>query len=345
MIKRSRSYWHGYWWYRNLGRSTRSYHFSASILNIIICDIVLTHKQLNNMNRLKLAWNGAFKKEVGTAPSPTGWIAPPPVSARPNYVSDLNYPLQRKRSSSMSDIAGILTKEQPLSRKLSRKMSRTTDTTKRMSINILGAGSTKNYTSLALAAAQDTTDDSDTSNVSEIEDVVNDSLSITEKLHMACIRGKLNDMIEILNEYQEDNPSMHIDFNAQFLDKTCNGCALLHRAAKYQRIDIMNYLWERGASVDVQDVLHATPLFYAVSSGSVRASSFLLSKRASVNVRDKFECSPAWAALKNGHLEIVRLLLLFNADIHYKVRQGQTLLHLACEVCLLFFFAFCNSTE
>jgi ankyrin repeat protein len=280
------------------------------------------------MQRLRLALNGAFKRDTSVAPAPPLTSRPTLVSTRHQTMSvvDVQTPLKRKRSSSMSNISSVLSKEVTLSRKLSRKISRTGELFVKMSS--CSDHSVKNITSLAIAAQE--TDDTDTSVVSDVEEVI-EGLTITERLHAACVKGKLNEMIEILDMYQEQNPTLCLDFNTQFLDTSCNGCTLMHRAAKYQRVEIMNYLYERGCSVDVKDVLHATPLFYAVSAGSVRSTSFLLSKNASVNIRDKFENSPAAAALKNGHLEVVRLLLLFNADIHYKVRQGQTLLHLAAE--------------
>jgi hypothetical protein len=284
------------------------------------------------MKTLRSVWKGTFKKESSSS------MRAIPTTARLNYTGNTDphatSPIQRKRSSSMGDIFQLGKDiNEPMSRKrLSRKLSAAPD--KRASISFGGLEATiKNYTSLAIEVGREHTDESDYT-ASEVEEVIseNTALTVTEKLHATCIRGKLPEMIQLLEQYEKDNEGVHLDFNTDFLDNTSNACTLMHRAAKYQRVDIMNYLYDRGASVEVKDVLDATPLFYAVSTGSVRASSFLLSKHAAVNIRDKFECSPAWAALRNNHLEVVRLLLLFNADVHYKVRQGQTLLHLACEV-------------
>ncbi|KAL0479880.1 ANK1 [Acrasis kona] len=156
-------------------------------------------------------------------------------------------------------------------------------------------------------------------------------LSITEKLHKACTQGKIDGLTALLELLSPDQNAI-IDINNDYLDATNNKCTLMHTAAKYQRISVMHLLWTKGSSVDIVDSIGATPIFYAASAGCTRACAFLLSKNAQVNIRDKFDHTPLYVALRSNHFEVARLMMLFKADIHFKVTQkGQTLLHAACS--------------
>jgi ankyrin repeat protein len=150
------------------------------------------------------------------------------------------------------------------------------------------------------------------------------SEELTEMIHNAVVEGKLKLISSILLERD-------IDLNSQFRDSRNNGCTLMHKAAKYQRIQIMSFLYERGASIESLDDLDATPLFYSAAAGALQSCAFLLSKDAQMNIRDRTDSSPLSVALRYNNIEIARMMILSNADVHYKVGQGESVLHLACE--------------
>jgi ankyrin repeat protein len=148
---------------------------------------------------------------------------------------------------------------------------------------------------------------------------------LTELLHQAIVEGSSRLITTLLQERPD------VDLNSNYKDYKNNGCTLMHKAAKYQRVQLMNLLFEKGASVESKDDLDATPLFYAAAAGCLQSCAFLLSKSSEMNIRDRTDASPLSVALRYGHMEVARMMILSNADVHYKVGKGDTVLHLACE--------------
>ena len=68
-----------------------------------------------------------------------------------------------------------------------------------------------------------------------------------------------------------------------------------------------------------------TPLYSAVSGGEVDVVKFLLDKGAKVDIPDEDMWTPLhFASSCDGNIEIVRLLLKFGADVFRKTHGGNT---------------------
>ena len=92
-------------------------------------------------------------------------------------------------------------------------------------------------------------------------------------------------------------------------------------------MDIVQFLLEKGAKVDLADEKGRTPLWTATK---VYFFSSLLFQ---------FNSQP-WLMNQNGHFEIVELLLAKGAEVDRADCRGSTPLWTASEVCVFFFLFF-----
>jgi hypothetical protein len=122
-----------------------------------------------------------------------------------------------------------------------------------------------------------------------------------------------------------------VNVNDNYRDDQKNKASLLHKCAQFQRIKIMEQLFDLAANPNCEDKSEATPIFYAAAVGSLRATVSLLKNHARVNIKDKYDSTPLAVALRNQNYEIAEMLLLLSADIHFKLVKSETVLHIACK--------------
>src|SRR5689334_17228955 len=87
----------------------------------------------------------------------------------------------------------------------------------------------------------------------------------------------------------------------------------------------------QGANINARDRVGSTPIFYAAAANNVKSCAQLLNSGCIVNTRDDFDGTPLSIALRNGNYQVAKMMLLFQADIHFKLTKSQTLLHVACD--------------
>lgn len=162
-------------------------------------------------------------------------------------------------------------------------------------------------------------------NKKEFEKTTSDT---QRQLYEYIIDGKVEEFKQLLTQQLSIKPDEGVD--QIFLDKESQA-TLTHKAARYNQVEILDFLVSKGASLESTDFLESTPIMYASASGSTKACHFLLSKGASVNAKDKYQMSPLILAMKNNHIETASVLLLSGADIHVKGPRGNSALHQACE--------------
>ncbi|KAL9641939.1 hypothetical protein ABK040_003997 [Willaertia magna] len=124
----------------------------------------------------------------------------------------------------------------------------------------------------------------------------------------------------------------------------CNHCTLLHAAARFNHVEILTMLLTefRGTNesvyslLNIEDDIHATPIFYSVTSGAKEATAYLCSftgeNGTKINIRDKFGNSPLWFALNQNNFAMADVLIMFGGDVFFKIHGGETYLHRACEI-------------
>jgi tankyrase len=89
---------------------------------------------------------------------------------------------------------------------------------------------------------------------------------------------------------------------------------------------------EKGANVNVKNILGVTPLIFASSRGHEDIVSLLLEKGADVNAKTYWGCgqnAPLHNACSEGHRDVMLLLLRNGADANIQNEVGFTPLHFA----------------
>ena len=108
------------------------------------------------------------------------------------------------------------------------------------------------------------------------------------------------------------------------------GRSPLRIAAEKADINVVTFLIENGADVNVTDANGNTPLIFIINkTGNQEITERLLEKGAAVNIQNRSGETALMYAAWRGHANIVRLLLENRADVTLKNRQGSTALTLA----------------
>lgn len=120
--------------------------------------------------------------------------------------------------------------------------------------------------------------------------------------------------------------STHTDANI----KDALGRTPLHIAAEKGYAEIVLFLVENGAEVNITDTNGNTPLIFIIHKmGNLEITRRLLEKGAAVNAQNRTGETALMYAAWRGHSDIVQLLLAYHANASLKNRQGNTALTLA----------------
>ena len=112
--------------------------------------------------------------------------------------------------------------------------------------------------------------------------------------------------------------------------KDALGRTPLHVAAEKGFAEIVLFLVENGAAVNVADTNGNTPLIFIIhKTRNLEITRRLLEKGAAVNAQNRTGETALMYAAWRGHSDIVQLLLAHRADVSLKNRQGNTALTLA----------------
>lgn len=97
------------------------------------------------------------------------------------------------------------------------------------------------------------------------------------------------------------------------------------------KIEMARLLIQNGADINIQDLLGYTALHYAAQNFSVEICKLLIESNAIIDVQDNYGNTPLFRAVfsSNGRGDIIRLLLLYNADMNLKNKSGISPLQLA----------------
>ncbi|MCY8232250.1 suppressor of fused domain protein [Priestia endophytica] len=134
--------------------------------------------------------------------------------------------------------------------------------------------------------------------------------------------GNLNEVIRLIEEYPK---ALHASNHP-------SGETLIHVAAQYNHIDILEYLVEKGLPLDCtlnhEGLIWETPLHYAAMSRAYEVVNWLLDQGADINAGHKSKYSQSTPLIKAaawGDLEMVKLFVDRGANIHasYEIGEGK----------------------
>ncbi len=110
------------------------------------------------------------------------------------------------------------------------------------------------------------------------------------------------------------------DVNVQNLD----GNAPLHGAARSDSIRSVDVLCKNGGNVNIQNKKGITPLIIAIKNYKPEIMNSLVKYKADVTIADNFDRTPLHYAAIAGYGNLVDVLIKNGADIHAKDKDGQT---------------------
>nr|CAG4712455.1 unnamed protein product [Naegleria fowleri] len=189
-------------------------------------------------------------------------------------------------------------------------------------------------------------------------------LSSLDEIFQVCIYGHVERLKSLLEEIRQKSNRFSLSMKSlrlsgsvkvkKFISREDSGktenvkkqswsnCTLVHLAARFNQVDVLDMLLKifigmnetLSDVINLEDDIHATPLFYSVTSGAYESTAFLcsFSNAIKINTKDVFECSPLWYAMHRKDFEMADILITFGADIYFKIHGGESYLHRACEM-------------
>lgn len=82
-----------------------------------------------------------------------------------------------------------------------------------------------------------------------------------------------------------------------------------HRAAVFNRVDIISFLLDNHVPIDTRDAQSSTPFLDAVAAGQTKCAQLLLQRGADFKASDIFMKNCIHMAVENEHLETLHMLL------------------------------------
>jgi len=110
---------------------------------------------------------------------------------------------------------------------------------------------------------------------------------------------------------------------------TRRGFTPLHAASERGHAEVVEYLLFKGAQVNAKADAGFMPLHYAVYNGHKDVAALLISKDAKVNGKNKVGWTSLHAAAHGGQKEIAELLIAEGANVNAEANDGTTPLQLA----------------
>ncbi|KAF3482696.1 ankyrin repeat domain-containing protein [Arthroderma uncinatum] len=107
------------------------------------------------------------------------------------------------------------------------------------------------------------------------------------------------------------------------------GRTALAVAAHCGNEEVVDYLLQKGAKFDIQEIDGSTPLHLAASRGHTGAIQVLLSAVEDTNIKDSLGRTPFWVAAEGGHIDAARMLLAAGCKITARAKGQMTALHKA----------------
>jgi len=126
---------------------------------------------------------------------------------------------------------------------------------------------------------------------------------IIEKQYNACKQGDIESFV------LSRNFVTHMSYYNQ------DGLTFIHSAALNGQIEMVKYLIQNGAGINIKSLDGQTPMCYACKEGHLAIVEYLANQGADLNVKDTIGNRPICIAGKLGYIDIVEFLIQEGADI------------------------------
>uniref|UniRef100_A0A0B6ZRJ0 SOCS box domain-containing protein n=1 Tax=Arion vulgaris TaxID=1028688 RepID=A0A0B6ZRJ0_9EUPU len=103
----------------------------------------------------------------------------------------------------------------------------------------------------------------------------------------------------------------------------------LHKAVAADKADMVEYLCQRGAKLDISNAQEQCPIHIACEKGFLRCISILIRFGASLDVTDSHAQTPLCVAIVENQTTVAKLLVDEGASVHVADKHGYTAMHTA----------------
>ncbi|XP_065680493.1 ankyrin-1-like [Hydra vulgaris] len=160
------------------------------------------------------------------------------------------------------------------------------------------------------------------------------NINMISPLHVACTSGFI-ELVKLLVD------------NAIVESKNLLKETPLHRAAMFNRVEIIDYLLSKGAQIDCRDKDNETPLLMAVRKNNVEAVKVLLDWFADITVKDLNDKTCMFIAAEANCKDVFEILCQYGAQILIEDfdKYEMTPLHIAAKRGLLNSSSFVNEAK
>ena len=151
----------------------------------------------------------------------------------------------------------------------------------------------------------------------------------TEPCHPLCICTKCNNP---KSQQTDSNSNINEDMIIDLNQYNSDGLAMIHAAAKIGDATLVQYLFDRGASVNRKTKsTNQTILHLAVQSHNLQTIEFCLNHASenNLNAHDIDDNCALHLAVQSGNVKIVELILLHEPNLHKINAKGQTPMDIA----------------
>jgi len=145
-------------------------------------------------------------------------------------------------------------------------------------------------------------------------------------LHSLAENGSYEAVRYILTYMEEKHPDK---FNCVVNARDGSDSTPLYSSVASRKLDIVQYLINKGTDVNAKSKNGITPLHQAVYDGRVDIVEYLIGKGADVNAKDKGGYTLLHWATMTYRVDVAKVLVKHNADVNAKDKDGNTALHLA----------------
>lgn len=132
----------------------------------------------------------------------------------------------------------------------------------------------------------------------------------------SCERGDIERVKFLVEAYSPDIEKKDKKGNSPLLISSSSG-----------HIEIVKYLLNKKANINIQDKLGNTPLNLSLQRGHLNIAKFLLENKVNVELHNKSNSNPLLIASANGYFDIIKILLSFKPNLNHIDELGNNALH------------------
>jgi ankyrin repeat protein len=129
------------------------------------------------------------------------------------------------------------------------------------------------------------------------------------------------DLLILINQYRENVFANYVNINK-----------IIHQAIELNNLEVLYYIVENGADVNLLNYDGNTPLLMAIEQQNLEIIQYLVENGADVNLENGDRYTPLLMAIEQQNLEIIQYLVENGADVNLEYSDGYSPILLATMI-------------